>query len=153
MNSDFKELLSALNDAQAKYLIIGGYAVIKHTEPRYTKDLDIWISNDLENAKKVFATLQRFGAPLQGVTIEDFTDPEVVYQMGRVPARVDILMGMKGLSFATSWSKRVEADFGGAPTQFLAADDLIINKRLAARPQDLIDVESLVLAEKQSRKD
>jgi hypothetical protein len=59
-----------LNDARAKYLIVGGYAVIKHTEPRYTKDLDIWVSPDLENAKRVFAALQHFGAPLHGIALK-----------------------------------------------------------------------------------
>ena len=50
LNSDFKELLSILNERQAKYLIVGGYAVIEHTEPRYTKDLDIWVSPKRDNA-------------------------------------------------------------------------------------------------------
>ena len=67
MNSDFKDLLRALNEAQARYLVVGGYAVIKHTEPRYTKDLDIWVSPDIENAKRVYSALQNFGAPLSGV--------------------------------------------------------------------------------------
>lgn len=41
LNSDFNELLSLLNDAPVRYLVVGGYAVIEYTEPRYTKDLDI----------------------------------------------------------------------------------------------------------------
>jgi hypothetical protein len=140
-----------LNDARAKYLIVGGYAVIKHTEPRYTKDLDIWVSPDLENAKRVFAALQHFGAPLHGIAVEDFTNPDVVYHMGRSPARVDILMHLKGLDFDAAWNNRVAADFGDVPTQFIASQDLIVNKKLAGRPQDLIDVENLLLAGKQSQ--
>ena len=39
MNSDFKELLSILGDCQVRFLVVGGYAVMHHTEPRFTKDL------------------------------------------------------------------------------------------------------------------
>ncbi len=52
MNSDFRELLKLFNEAKVKYLIIGGYAVAKHSEPRYTKDLDIWIDKEIENAER-----------------------------------------------------------------------------------------------------
>lgn len=144
MNSDFRDLLSALNDEKVKYLIVGGYAVIKHTEPRYTKDLDLWVSPESENAEKVFAALQKFGAPLADITVEDFTNQTIVYQMGRSPSRVDILMSLKGLDFESCWNRRVDAMVGNIATQFLAAEDLIVNKRLAGRPQDLIDVESLL---------
>lgn len=151
MNSEFKDLLRALNEARVRYLVVGGYAVIKHTEPRYTKDLDVWVSPDSENARRVYAALQNFGAPLEGVVAEDFADKTIVYHMGRAPARIDVLMSLKGLEFEGSWVSRVEAEFGDVPTQFLSLQDLVINKRLAGRPQDLMDVESLLLSEKQER--
>ena len=146
-NSDFKELLSLLNEAQARYLVVGAYAVIEHTEPRYTKDLDIWISPDRENAERVHAALKEFGAPLLNITVDDFTNPEIVYHLGHPPARVDVLMGLKGLEFEASWRDRVASTYGDVPTQFLSPQDLIINKRLVGRSQDLIDVENLLLAQ------
>jgi hypothetical protein len=82
-------------DKKVKYLIIGGYAVAKHAEPRYTKDLDIWISNSLENAEKVYLSLKEFGALLNEITIDDFTIPTLVFQIGIEPTRIDILMGLK----------------------------------------------------------
>jgi hypothetical protein len=149
MNSDFKDLLRALNEAKARYLVVGGYAVIKHTEPRYTKDLDIWVSPEVENSKRVYSALQHFGAPLEGVTASDFTDVGIVYHMGRAPARIDVLMSLRGLDFEDSWTNRIEAEFGDVATQFLSTRDLITNKRLVGRPQDMMDVESLLLSEKQ----
>jgi hypothetical protein len=145
-NSDFNELLNLLNEAQVRYLVVGGYAVIEHTEPRYTKDFDIWISADRENAERVFATLKKFGAPLAGIKVDDFTNPDLVYHMGRPPVRIDVLMGLKGLDFETSWRDRIASTYGDASTQFLSPQDLIINKRLVGRPQDLTDVEALLLA-------
>ena len=82
MNSDFSDLLQALNEGEVEYLIVGGYAVAKHTEPRYTKDLDIWINNTRENAERVFQALRAFGAPLGSVSVDDFTIPDLVFQIG-----------------------------------------------------------------------
>lgn len=146
-NSDFRELLNLLNEAGVRYLVVGGYAVMEHTEPRYTKDLDIWITTDRENAKRTYAALKAFGAPLTNIAVEDFMNSELVYHMGRPPVRVDVLMALKGLEFETSWRHRITSTFGDVPTQFLSSQDLIVNRRLVGRLQDLADVESLLLAQ------
>ncbi|MCW5980458.1 MAG: hypothetical protein KIT09_20415 [Bryobacteraceae bacterium] len=67
MNSDFEELLKLFNDNAVKYLVVGGHAVMLYTEPRYTKDLDLWIEAGEENAGRVFRSLVTFGAPLAGL--------------------------------------------------------------------------------------
>ncbi len=145
MNSDFKELLKIFAEKKVKYLIIGGYAVAKHAEPRYTKDLDIWINNSRENAERVFQALKEFGAPLTDITIEDFTISTLVFQIGIEPSRIDILMGLKELDFDQCWERRATSNIGEIELHFISLDDLIFNKRLAARPQDLRDVENLEL--------
>lgn len=147
MNTDFKELLNTFNEHEVKYLIVGGYAVMKHSEPRFTKDLDIWVEASPDNARKVFQALKSFGAPLSNLTEADFAR-DGFYQMGRPPVRVDILMGLTGLDFESAWGNRVEGSYGETRTQFLSIEDLIINKRAAGRPQDLLDVENLQLAQK-----
>ena len=149
MNSDFKELLKTFNREKVKYLIIGGYAVAKHAEPRYTKDLDIWISSTRKNAGRVYQALKNFGAPLNNITIEDFTVPMLVFQLGIEPSRIDILMGLKELSFDDRWKRRATATIGEIEIHFISIDDLILNKRIAGRPQDLRDVEILELKKKQ----
>lgn len=84
---DFKELLHAFNKKKAEYLIVGGYAVMKYTEPRFTKDLDLWIRNSQENAAKVYEALAEFGAPLRkdGLVPEDFASEDMTYQIGVAP--------------------------------------------------------------------
>jgi len=76
-NLHFKDLLSALNARKAKYLIVGGYAVMLYSEPRYTKDLDIWIDATPANASRVFQALAEFGAPLAGIRAQDFVAPDL----------------------------------------------------------------------------
>ena len=74
LNSDFSDLLKRFNANSVEYLAIGGYALIQYAEPRYTKDLGLWISTDPENASAVYLSLQQFGAPLDGLTQSDFSE-------------------------------------------------------------------------------
>lgn len=143
VNSDFKELLSIFNDKKVKYLVIGGYAVIKYAEPRYTKDLDLWVKADAANAKAVFNALRSFGAPLAGLTENDFLSEGYFYQMGIPPVRVDILMSVAGLRFDEAWQQREEVNFEGVQVPFISRQHLIIAKRASGRPQDLEDAELL----------
>lgn len=152
MERDFKELLSILNEDGVRYLIVGGYAVIKHTEPRYTKDLDIWVSRDRANAERLFKSLQRFGAPLKGMSAGDFTKEGFFYTMGMAPIRLDILLDLKNLDFDECWKRRIESDLGGVTACFISAADLIINKEAVGRHQDLADAEKLRLAQQPVRK-
>jgi predicted nucleotidyltransferase len=142
-NSDFKELLKAFNDCQVKYLMIGGYAVMHYTEPRFTKDLDVWVEATEDNGRRVFRALGQFGAPLADVTPADFSQEGLFYQMGRPPARVDILTSVTGVRFADAWPRRTEVDFGGVGVNLVSRDDLICMKSALGRPRDLMDVEEL----------
>lgn len=143
MNSDLIELLVIFNDGHVKYLIVGGAAFIHHAEPRYTKDIDIWVDPDPANAQRVFDCLTRFGAPLTSVTAADFTNEDIFYQMGRSPNRVDILVSVSGLTFDEAWDRRTTADVEGVPVPMLSREDLITSKLAAGRPQDLVDVATL----------
>jgi hypothetical protein len=143
VNSDFSDLLRLFNDNSVKYLVIGGYALIQYAEPRYTKDLDLWISTDTENASTVFQSLKNFGAPLEGLTKSDFSEDGFFYQMGLPPVRIDILMGIPGLKFQEAWKRRETVWFDDLPVLFISRQDLIVAKRASGRPQDVIDAELL----------
>ncbi len=111
--------------------------------PRYTKDLDLWIRADAANAEAVYRALSDFGAPLEGLTADDFAHEGYFYQMGVAPVRVDLLMSVTGLDFDDAWPRLVEIDFEGTPALFISRDDLITSKRALGRPQDLIDAKLL----------
>jgi len=143
VNSDFSDLLRIFNANRVKYLVIGGYAVVQYAEPRFTKDLDVWISTDTVNAEAVYKSLHEFGAPLENLTAKDFSEEGYFFQMGIPPVRVDILMGIPGAKFEDCWQRRKEVDFDGLPVSFISKNDLIAAKRASGRPQDLIDADSL----------
>jgi hypothetical protein len=145
MQKDQKDLLAAFNAHGVKYLVIGAHAVGVHAEPRGTKDLDVFIKADEENSKAVFAALAEYGAPLEGMTPDDFNDkPTSVFQLGVEPDRVDILQGIAGVTFDEAWSSRVESLLDkDIPAHILSLDHLIENKIASGRHQDLADVEKL----------
>ena len=141
-NPHYKELLQLLNEFEVEYLIVGGFAVMKYSEPRYTKDLDVWVHNSRQNALRVIEALTKFGAPLEHdkVTAETFTNKRVVYQIGIAPVRIDILTEITGVSFPPAWRKRVASTFFGVPVHFISLDDLVANKQALGRSVDLKDL-------------
>jgi hypothetical protein len=142
-NPDFSDLFSALNAEAVEYLVAGAHAVIYHTAPRYTKDLDVWVNPVPENAARVWRALARFGAPLQDVTEASFTDRELVYQIGIAPNRIDILMGIAGVEFCDAWADRVPTRYDGIPIYVMGRRSLLAAKKAAGRPQDLLDAAQL----------
>src|SRR5271170_4226854 len=150
MHSDFKELLSTLNAHRVKYLVVGAYAVSIYAQPRATKDLDILVKADSENAKSVFAALAQFGAPLEGLTFADFAEPGPFFRIGRDPVGVDVLTAIPGVEFDAAWPRRVEAVIDPAnelKANFISRTDLMAAKLASGRPQDLADVDAIREAE------
>jgi hypothetical protein len=143
LNPDFSDLLSAFSDAEARFLVVGAYATILYTAPRFTKDLDIWIDATPENAERVYRALQKFGAPLADLKIEDLSAPETVFQIGVEPNRIDIVTSIDAVLFADAWSRRTQTSYGSVPIPVIGFDDLLKNKRAVGRAQDLLDVEQL----------
>lgn len=48
--------------------MVGGYVVMKYTEPFYTKDMAIWVDATPANAKRTYQALGDFGAPMADLT-------------------------------------------------------------------------------------
>lgn len=140
---DFKELLKLLNKNGVKYLLIGGYAVVLHGYVRNTVDLDIAVSDDLENARKIVETLDEFGLANETLTTEIFTKKNSLVRMGIEPVKVEILNYLEGLSFDDAYSRRKRIDVEDITIDVIALEDLITNKEAVGRLQDLADVEKL----------
>ena len=149
MFPDFKEFLSVLNAYNVKYLIVGGQAVIRLSQPRTTQDLDILIQHASNNGAALFRALQAFSAPLGSLTAADFIEKGTYFTMGVPPVAIDILPEIAGITFAAAWKNRatlVIDDETGLTAHFISREDLITAKLASARLQDLADVEALRLA-------
>jgi hypothetical protein len=143
MNPDFVDLLRAFAAADVRFLIVGAYALAHHGRPRATGDLDVWVDPTPENAVRVMSALAAFGAPLAGVTEEDFSRPGIVLQIGVPPGRIDILTELTAITFEEAWPGRDEGRFGDLTVGFLGREAFVRNKRATGRAKDLGDLEGL----------
>ena len=134
----YKELLQLLNKFHVEFLIVGGFAVMKYAEPRYTKDLDVWVNNSTENSARMTHALREFGAPLDhdGISAETFAGKQVVYQIGVAPVRIDVLSAITGVDFREAWKNRVSSSLFGVPVHFISQEDLRTNKEALGRASD-----------------
>lgn len=150
-SQDFKELLSAFNEHRVKYLIVGGYAVGIHAQPRATKDLDLFVEPSAENAQAVFAALMKFGAPLADLKPQDLIDPKFFFRIGIPPQMIDLLPRITGVEFDEAWERRVEAvieERTGLKAFIISAQDLIANKLALGRLYDVADAEAVQTAQR-----
>ena len=143
MNQDFLDLLRAFIDGNVRFLIVGAYALAVHGRPRATGDLDVWVDATPENAAKVMAALEQYGAPTDQVSTQDFSRPGIVFQMGLPPVRIDVLTELTGLTFSEAWPTRMRAAFGPLMADVIGREAFIRNKRATGRARDLVDIEAL----------
>ena len=154
MLRDQRDLLCAFNAEGVEYLVVGGHAVNVHGVPRLTKDLDVFIRSNEANSGRVFRALVRFGAPIQGFSPADFAGHEDdVFQIGVEPNRIDILQAISGVDFDAAWERRELFEVeDGLTAPFLSLDDIVANKLLVGRLQDLADADHLTKMKKNGRK-
>src|SRR5262245_14391789 len=151
-NQDYYDMFKILNTENVSYLIVGAHAVGFHVEPRTTKDLDIWVDPSPDNVHRLVSALAEFGAPLESMQEKELCNPEIVYQIGIPPNRIDIIMGLEGVTFGEAWKNRAETLYDGEKVFVISREDLIKVKRSAGRPQDLQDVQALEASQKTKRK-
>jgi hypothetical protein len=136
MYQDYKDLLSAFRSHGVKYLVVGGFAVIYHSQPRFTKDMDLFIKPDIENATATYKA--------------HFMDRESFFRFGRDPKSFDILPAIPGVDFDAAWERRVETladEKTGLRVNFISAEDLITAKLASGRPHDLADADAVKKAQ------
>ncbi len=139
LNPDFRDILSAFLDEGVEFLLVGAYALAVHGHPRATGDLDLWVRPSPENAQRVWRALERFGAPLSQLTLEDLQRPDLIFQIGVAPRRIDVLTSIEGVTFEEAWPARLEVEINGLRIPVIGREHLIQNKKASGRPQDLAD--------------
>lgn len=143
LNPDFREFVALLNAHEVRYLVVGGYAVALHGHPRYTKDIDIWIGAEEQNAERLVRVLDAFGFGSVGLTAADFLEPDQTIQLGYPPRRIDLLTRLRGVEFDSCYDERMTVEIEGVPVHFIDLVSLKANKRAVGRHQDLADLEAL----------
>lgn len=142
---DYEDLLREFVEGGVDFLLIGGWAVAVHGHGRGTDDMDIFVRATDANAARVFAALERYGAPLgaHGVTEGLFARERYGYRMGRKPLLIEILTTIDGVTFEDAKRDAIAVDVAGLRVPVIGRDALLANKRACGRPKDLADLEAL----------
>jgi hypothetical protein len=151
LNPDYRDILSAFSDEKVEYLLVGAYALAAHGFVRATGDIDLWVRPSRENAARVMRALAVFGAPLSEVSVHDFVEPGIVFQLGVAPRRIDILTVIDGVNFDEAWRDRNVIAIEGLPVHLINKLHLAKNKEATGRPQDRVDLDWLRSQEKGER--
>jgi len=136
---DFEDMLTLLRKHQARYLIIGGLAVIFHAEPRYTKEKELWVGPARENIVRANRALAEFGSP----TLLGFDEPTQVVQIGVAPDRIDLIVDVGDIDFDRAWERRIEGRYGQSPASWVDLDTLIEIKSRIDNPRHQEDARIL----------
>ncbi len=143
ITKDFIEFFQSLKKNKVQYLVIGGYAVAFHGYPRYTKDIDIWVGVDKNNAKNLIKAINAFGFSSLSLKPNDFLDPNSIIQLGNPPNRIDLLCDLDGVEFNKCFKNKIEENIEGTIINFIDLSSLKKNKKATGRLQDLADLEQL----------
>ena len=141
---DFEELLKLFNKNKVRYCIVGAYAVAFYAEPRYTKDMDILVEPDKDNAHRIVKSLAEFGFKSLGLKEKDFIQKGKIIQLGYEPVRVDLITSIGGCNFSEVWKNRAIGTYGKQKVLFIGFEELIKNKKKSGRKQDKVDISILM---------
>jgi hypothetical protein len=144
-NEDFRDFISALNDNEVKYILVGGYSVILHGYARTTGDMDIWVERTAENYLKLLQAFYQFKMPVFDMTEENFLHHPNwdVFTFGSPPVAIDLMVKLKGLDFETCYLNSILFEEGDLKIRTIRKIDLIQAKKSAGRSKDLNDLENI----------
>lgn len=143
LNQDYAEILRAFTEGGVRFLLVGAYAMGIHGYPRATGDIDLFVEPAQENARRTYAALARFGAPLLEIDERTFADDEIVFQIGAAPKRIDIVTSIDGVRFEEAYRDRVVVQIDALEVPCISRSHLIQNKRSTGRRQDQLDADKL----------
>ena len=143
LNKDYKEMFQLLLEEQVDFILVGAYALAAHGYPRATGDIDIWVKADEINSISIYKALERFGAPVDQITVNEFATEGIVFKIGVTPRRIDIITHLDGISFDEADEDKIIVKVEGLKLPILSFDKLIKNKLSTGRERDELDVKLL----------
>lgn len=144
-NDDFRDFIKALNEANVKYVLVGGYSVIYYGFSRTTGDLDVFVEVSKENYIKLEKAFANFGLSVFDMTENNFlfNNEMEVFSYGRAPVSIDIIKKISGVTFKEVYKNSLYTTFEEIPIRIIHLNDLKKNKSSTGRAKDINDLENL----------
>jgi len=143
LNNDYKEMLETLLNENVNFILVGAYALAAHGFPRATGDMDIWVKLEQENSRKTYSALVKFGTPISQIKENEFSQAGIVFQIGVVPRRIDIITAIDGVEFDEADEDKVVIEVEDLKIPVISVKMLLKNKKATGREKDLLDVKLL----------
>ena len=143
LNEDYKEILQLLLEEQVDFMIVGAYALGVHGYPRATGDIDVWVKPNNINSKKLYKALARFGAPLGQIQIDEFSTEGIIFQIGVIPRRIDIITKIDGVTYEEADEDKIIVEIEGLKIPVISLEKFIRNKMATGREKDELDIKTL----------
>lgn len=152
-DENFIDLIEILNNKKAKFVLVGGLAVVVHGVYRTTKDMDILFEGNEDNSQRVLDAVNAFGFASLNLTIADLMDTNGYIQLGNEPIRIDLFNSLPGVEFDEVYKGAFEHEEDDIKFKVIHINHLIQNKNTVGRLQDLDDVKKLkkILAKKEKK--
>lgn len=148
---DFDEFIASLIAHGVEFVIVGAYALAFHGAPRFTGDLDVFVRPTIENAARLLAAVRAFGFPVTELQPRDIVAANRILQMGVEPVQIHVMSAISGVSWDDGWQDRAVGPCGRQQVAFLGRETFLRNKRAAARPKDLADIDALTPGDDEPR--
>jgi predicted nucleotidyltransferase len=157
MAFNVREIFKALADAEARFVVVGGLAVLLHGHLRVTRDLDLVVGLEPSNCRRALDALSSIGLrPRLPIALQDFADPVkrqdwhdnrnmLVLQLWdpvNEERAVDVFV-TEPIAFDELEAEAVSKDLDGVPVLIASIRHLIRMKQAAGRRRDLDDIEAL----------
>ena len=144
-HEDFRDFLNALNKADVRYILVGGYSVVLHGYSRTTGDMDLWVDRSSENYHRITKAFHLFGMPLFDMTEDNFLSHPIwdVFTFGTPPVAIDIMVKIEGLDFEDTFQNAMYFEEDDLRIRTINRKDLIKAKKNAGRAKDIDDLENL----------
>ena len=154
MAFNIREIFAALDSVDARYIVVGGFAVVMHGYFRGTADLDLVVALDAPNCERALQSLADIGMrPRLPVQMAQFADPAtradwyenrnmIVFQLWdpvNDQRSVDVFV-KEPMPFDAMWADAILKDYDGVPVRIASIRHLIAMKKIAGRPRDLNDI-------------
>ena len=143
LDKNFKEFVQLLNANAVEYLIVGGYALMAHGHPRYTGDIDFWVSPAQKNIANLLVALEQFGFASLQLKPSDFQNPDTIIQLGFPPERIDLMLSVSGVEFESAYAVRLDVELEDVRVNVINREDFIRNKQATGRDKDFLDLKEL----------
>ncbi len=147
---DLEQLCGTFIDCGARFVVIGGFAVIANRYVRATEDIDLMIPTENQNDERCLLALERLGS----IRLRDSAPVKSAMLLGQAHLRaitdhglLDLIReGDPPLDFATVTEHAMTADLGSGEFRIAGLRSIVAMKRLADRPRDRNDLAELELA-------